>query len=433
MTRFWRGPESERGQAIVLISIVMLAMLMSVGLAIDAGQLYVARRTAQEAADAGAYAAAVVLYEGGVWSDAQSAATSDVARNGYTDNGDGGRQKVTVGHSSIAEYNNDSYVQVDITVQVATSLVPQQSGLTSVSVHAIAGAVPLNKGFGIMALDRGSTQNALEVDNTGVVTVTGAGILVNSSAPSYAAYDNCASGGGYTGCPNIKTSSAVDVNGGWTGSGWQVTPTSGYPQQADPFAGYPKPVIGTLPTWSAGNLPAVDNSTNPPTVTLQPGVYTVAIDYAGRVNATFTSGTYILEKGMNGSGNLDVTTGPGGIFVFNTLTNYPNSGAGDTCGSVTFTGNASTSLVAETTGPYAGLLFYQDPACTRPFTISGNGSLTATGTVYVPQGQVVLNGSNASFNGSQIVAKTVRVQSGTVNVTFDAGLTAQPKLPRLVK
>ena len=56
--RFWRGTEGERGQALVLIAITFLGMLMAVGLAIDSGQLFVARRTAQEAADAGAYAGA---------------------------------------------------------------------------------------------------------------------------------------------------------------------------------------------------------------------------------------------------------------------------------------------------------------------------------------------------------------------------------------
>ena len=51
---FWRGGSSEGGQAVVLIAIVFLALTMAVGLAIDAGQLYSARRTMQEAADAAA-------------------------------------------------------------------------------------------------------------------------------------------------------------------------------------------------------------------------------------------------------------------------------------------------------------------------------------------------------------------------------------------
>src|SRR5439155_1542038 len=76
--------KDEGGQAVVLIAITFLALIMAVGLAIDAGQLYVARRTMQEAADAAAYAGAVVRYQGGSVVQARSAAMDDATRNGYT-------------------------------------------------------------------------------------------------------------------------------------------------------------------------------------------------------------------------------------------------------------------------------------------------------------------------------------------------------------
>jgi hypothetical protein len=83
------------------------------------------------------------------------------------------------------------------------------------------------------------------------------------------------------------------------------------------------------------------------------------------------------------------------------------------------------------TPPYAGLLFYQDRACTAEFTISGNGRLTAAGTIYLPTAPFVMNGSNATLTGSQLVAQTVDIQNGTINITFNSGTTAQPILPRL--
>ena len=70
LRKFFIGVEAEAGQAVVLIAIVLLAMLMMVGLAIDAGQVYSARRAMQEAADAAAYAAAVTLYQGGTQAQA---------------------------------------------------------------------------------------------------------------------------------------------------------------------------------------------------------------------------------------------------------------------------------------------------------------------------------------------------------------------------
>lgn len=139
--RFWGGDDGERGQAIILIAAVLLGMLMSVGLAIDTGTLYVARRTAQEAADAGAYAGAVALYDNGTNTDAQNAAIADTKTNGYQDNGGGGTQHVIVNSPPLLAgapyYKNDEYVEVEISVQVKTSLVPR-SGLTTVSVHSIA-------------------------------------------------------------------------------------------------------------------------------------------------------------------------------------------------------------------------------------------------------------------------------------------------------
>ncbi len=422
---FWRGERSEDGQAVVIIAAVFTAMLMTVGLAIDAGQLYVARRTAQEAADAGAYAGAVVLYEGGSTTDATAAAKADITRNGFTDGGVGAATRVYVyGPPQTGPHASPSpdphYVEVQITTQVQTSLLPQQAGITTVSVRGVAGAVPLNNSFAVMALDRGNTPNAIYVGPQGTVKATNAGILVNSTSAT-AANNN-------GGTVQINTSlTGTQVAGGVSGT-WPTLTTSAT-QQPDPFAGYPKPStaglglpISILPTPVGG------------VVTLVPGIYTVPISYAGNVKATLTTGTYILEAGMNGSGNMDFTNTAGGVFIFNTLTGYPSPGSGATCGGVQISGNAQgTSLSPLTTGPYQGLLFYQDPACTQSFTISGNGSLSVSGTIYLPTAQFVLNGNNAKLTGSQVVADTVNVQNGTLDVTFNTGSTAQPVLPRLAE
>ena len=51
------GRAGEDGQAIVLIAICMMAMLFAIGLAIDSGTLFVAKRTIQEAAASAAFEA----------------------------------------------------------------------------------------------------------------------------------------------------------------------------------------------------------------------------------------------------------------------------------------------------------------------------------------------------------------------------------------
>ena len=56
----------ERGQAIVIIALVMVVLLMFLALAIDGGNLYLHRRKAQNASDAGSIAGASRMLEQGV-------------------------------------------------------------------------------------------------------------------------------------------------------------------------------------------------------------------------------------------------------------------------------------------------------------------------------------------------------------------------------
>lgn len=431
LRRFWSGAAGEGGQAIVMVAITLLAMLMAAGLAIDSGQLFVARRTAQEAADAGAYAGAVYIYlkndgpSDATVAAAIAAATTDVTRNGFTEGGDGGLQHVSAITPTTGTHGGDKrYVQVDITVQVRTSLVPQQSALTTVKVHALAGAVPLNNGYAIMAINRGNTPQALYVNNSGIVKLHGGGILVNSTGTP-AAYN------GNTGTPDNVTidggSPTGTVVAGTAQGQWPSLTTSGT-QQADPLAGYAKPSGTSMTIYNA--LPSADASR---TITIDPGIYTVALDAAGGNTILMHSGIYILEAGINATGHADIKSDTGGVFIFNTMSDYyPGPHTTGTCQQVKLTGTSSTQLSPLSSGPYAGMLFYQDPDCTATFLLQGTTTMSVSGTIYVPRGQVEVAGS-ATLTGSQIVADTVNIQSGTVDVTFNAGTTAQPKLPRLAQ
>ena len=416
--RFWRGREGESGQAVVLIAISFLALLMAVGLAIDAGQLFVARRTMQEAADAAAYAGAVVRYQGGSVPAARLAAIADATRNGYTDTVGGWDVKVYAGPSSGLYAGNDKYVEVIIWGYVRTSLVPAQSALTYVRVRGVAGAEPLNNGYAIMALDRGNTPRAFYADNNADVHLTGGGILVNSSSATAAWSDQCDPARF-----DISMPWGTDVNGyatgcfPTTGDGLNVT----QPQRPDPFAGFPPPSTTGMLHYNAM------------TPVILPGIYDTEIGGAGQTTITLSSGIYILKHGVNASGNADLISLAPGVFIFNTHTNYPDRfRAGiDTCGPLNLAGNATTDLRALTTGPYMNFLVYQDPSCTNDMTISGNGNFIGVGTIYVPNAAFVFDGNSASLTGSQLIAKTVTIQSGNITIDFDQGNTAQPILPRL--
>jgi len=429
---FFAGRESEDGQAIILIALTLLAMLMMVGVAIDAGQVYSARRAMQEAADAAAYAGSVTLYQGGTQTQAFAAARADATTNGFTDGV--ASTTITVAQPTTSPYNTSQYVEVTIVRNVTTALVPAESAITVVTVHAISGADSLNNDYAIMALDRSATNNAFQSGSTANVTLSGGGILVNSTG-ALAASSSTPLANWHISCPSTNPCN-IDVGGGDTGtfpaasSGspnyFDGTRTS-QPQVSDPFAGYPKPSTTGLTLDPAGFGPS--------NKTLQQGIYDYTIS-----SKNFCHGIYILKGGgMGGDISEDTTsTDPvtglpcdGKVFIFNTLSNYPLSGG--TCSGMVVSGNHDVTLAAMTSGTYAGLLFYQDSACTAAMSFGGTSFLlNATGTIYLPNADFSANGQ-PTIDGGQIVAKTVNLGNATINITFNPGTSAQPKLPRLAK
>ncbi len=415
----------DAGQAVILGALMFLTLLFAVGLAVDAGQLFVAKRTEQEAADAAAFSGAIVIYQAGTAAQAISQATSVATKNGYTDGLASTTVAVNSPPTSGSFSGNSKYVEVIITRQVQTSLVPAQAALNLVRARGVAGAEPLNNGYAVMALNRGNVPGAFSAASNANIHLTGGGVLVNSTSSTAATNLQ-------TTCANFTVSGGtIDINGG-TSSSWPsgCTPpfpsvNTAVPQKPDPFAGFPKPSTAGLPTCTS--LAACqDGSGNQ-----IPGIYTVSIGGAGGTTLHLNTGIYILMNGINAAGNADIQSNPGGVFLFNTTTNYP--AAGGSCGGISLVGNAVSTLNAMTTGPYANFLVYQDPACTAGMTIAGNGTFTGTGTIYVPTAPFTFNGNNATLTGSQLVANTINVQNGNLNVNFNAGTTAQPVLPRLAE
>ncbi|HEV8536095.1 MAG TPA: pilus assembly protein TadG-related protein [Candidatus Limnocylindria bacterium] len=419
LRRFFFGREGEQGQAVVLFAILMLALLFAVGLAIDAGQLYSAKRTEQEAADAAAFAGAVVLYQGGTNAQAIAAATADATLNGYT-HGVNNTEVYVYSPPISGSYQNNQHVEVVITRQVRTSLVPAQAAFNPVRARGVAGAEALNNGYAIMALDRGNTCNAFITSSNGDLHLTGGGILVNSSCTPNAANNSQNDPARFT----IQSPYSLDVNGAATGSWFTIPVNTGYNQVADPFAGFPKPSTSGLPTCNslAACRDVLGNQ--------NPGVYTVNL--GGNGTLRLNPGIYILKAGMDTAGNADF--GGTGVFLYNTYMTYPAApGALPDCGMINLQGNAASTLSAQTTGTWANLLVYQDPACTDEMKIGGNASFTGTGSIYLPNARFRFDGNPSTLNGSQLIAQTVDIQNGNITINYNPVNTAQPILPRLAE
>jgi Flp pilus assembly protein TadG len=436
LRRFFGRDGGEEGQAVVLFAIMLLALLFAVGLAIDAGQLYSAKRAEQEAADAAAFAGAVVLYQGGTGAEAISAARSDALTNGYSSGAcalstpgactDAATQTtVTVNWPPTSGvYNgNVKHIEVEVKRQVQTSLVPAQGAFNPVRARGVAGSEPLNNGYAIMALDRGNTCGSFNTQSMGDVHLTGGGILVNSTC-STAAINTQSDATRFTVQAPFGLDVAGNASGSWSSIGIPVTP--GHNQIPDPFAGFPAPPTVGLPTCAS--LAACQDVSGNQT----PGIYSVNLGGAGGVNMTMNPGIYILKAGMDTAGNAYVTGN--GVFIYNTYTTYPSApGVSPSCGTINLQGNATSTLSAMTTGTWKNLLVYQDPACTNTMKIGGNGFFHGVGSIYIPSAQFTFAGNPSTLDGSQLIARTVNIQNGNITINYSAPNTAQPILPRLAE
>jgi Flp pilus assembly protein TadG len=437
---------SESGQALVTVALAMVVLAGFAGLAIDMGTLRYEKRVQQSAADAAAIAGASNLTYGGIQSGAQAAAAS----NGFTDNTGGGAcadsnntaidsvtvtichgpAQVTANGATIAagpHAGDANYVEAIVTVVHPTYFM-KLFGVNSETITARA--VATNTGGGAAGgggciYTLGTPSKVLNFNNAGLGS-TGTNYI---QAPSCAIVDNGnlvangnisvkASSIGVGGDVNLPNNSTPDCNATQP-AGVCPTPVSGMPYSGDPLAGkYPipsAPAAGTSSTTSGittyfpgsyNNLTLNSTSNN----IFSPGVY-------------YITGTFKINGGSN--------TCAGGIANFSvspfTCTEDPVNG-GVTFylapgASLQIDGTSNTKMYAPDSGPYEGLLFYQDPANTNQATINGTDQSFFQGAVYMPSADVDFSGT-ANFNSGAkytlIVSDQLLVSGGAyVNLASD--------------
>jgi hypothetical protein len=419
------GPKGEGGQAIVLLAISLLAVLFVVGLAIDSGQLFIAKRTMQEAADAAAFAGAVVIYQA-PGTDPRSAVRNDATLNGYTDGLNSTTVTVNWPPLSGAFITNNKYVEVIIIQQVKTTLVPAQAALNPVRSRSVGGANPVKSPFAIVALQpTGPCITLAGLGNINVSTVAPFGGMIQA---------NCNG----TSIQNLGSGMIIDAQGTrtvGTANPAQITGplTQNASKQPDPFVAFPRPVVTGLPVFGpAFTVPAsACNAATP----LTPGVYTGGITNTQNCNVYLGNGPFILKGGgfAQNAAIGNITTVPGGAMLFNTNSTYP--AAGGTCGSIIAGSGGGFDVYAMTTGTYAGMALYQDAACAaNVISVQSNGSYDFHGTVYAPTALIDLQSQSSITMHAQIVAYAINFQSsGNLNVLYDPAIAANSGLPTIVE
>ncbi|MDE3194080.1 MAG: Tad domain-containing protein [Chloroflexota bacterium] len=403
----------DAGQMIVLFGLMLTVLVFSVGIAFNLGTLFVARRSLQEAADAASFGGAVVLFNGGTGTAAESAAQTDFQSNSFT---------LPDPNIAFAAHSppwagephagDAAYIYVTVSQSVRTPLLPAEGGLTSVTVRSTAGSVRTPSGYALLALNA-TAPSSLYLFSTGATTVSNGDVQVDSNSATAA----------------VKTAGSFVLNTGVTARavGGQTGFTNmqtGQASVADPLSGYLRPSLSGLTPH--GNVTVLSSTT------LDPGTYkNLIINCVFGCTVTFNPGLYVLLGGGLQAINTATLSGTGVTF-FNTLQNYPTETG--SCGAVTIAVNSNVTISAPTSGYYSGMLFFQDPSCTQMLAITANGSITSSnGSIYAPKATVEIAGTNTISIGGQIIGDMVWVAGGaSVNINYDTATVASPNLPALV-
>ncbi len=431
---------SNRGQVLIIFVFAIIGLIGITGLAIDGGNIYSDRRHAQNAADTASLAAALVktTQQKGGAADCTDLATPsacgaqvlkaalDMAmENGYdnniTDNGvevhippiDG--PYADCSHPDV--FHCEDYVQVIISTNVNTWFarvlgIPQlHNRVEAVALARYAPAWIPYSGMSLVELGRGkgSCPSDFNLGGSGVITLNGGGIYVNSSNPACAyKQTSCKVQLILNGGATVQVVGGVDMNGCASPTILKATDQMPWP---------PNPLIDGEPDQckATGTFSSVGGNT-----TYQPGNYYAYGSFpVNNEPAILTPGVYCINRTL--SSTKDITGD--GVFIY-------IRPAKDT--SVSISGG-TVKLKAPSTGKYAGFLIYQDwvvsTSTTQSCGIQGNSSSQYTGLIFVPYCRMTIAGTSAptGFSAQVIAYQLSLTGTNTLNFTYEADKL--PKIP----
>jgi Putative Flp pilus-assembly TadE/G-like len=355
----------KAGQVLPFLAVCLGALMGFAGISVDVGFLEYRQQTQQSATDAAALGGAQQLVRSSCTnaSNAESAATTDAASNGFTAGGN-----VTVNAHSPPQSGpyagNNCAIGVQITTAHVQTFFSQLFGYPqgmSESTQAVA-AVSANGNGCIYLLSTTITQNF----NGANVSSANCGVYIN-----YTANFNGATFKvpyiGYAGpAPNENGANFTEA-----------TPSPMLPV-ADPCLDIPGCAYLTANPPSTSSCSSFNG--NGYNGALTPGCYS----YLNLNGANVTmSGTYVLTGTSNFNGAHITGTG---VTIYVTASGTPPN----------FNG-ANVTFTPPSTGNQAGVLYYQVPSNTASANFNGTSN-SYTGLIYAPGAtDVNFNGANGGY------------------------------------
>ncbi len=429
----------RRGAVVALVALLLvLTGFVGLSFALDGGLLLDNKREVQAAADAAALAAATQLFyhypaiansnystydpNGAAAAAAQTSATS----NGFPNNGSTATVTVNIPPQSGPFKGKVGCAEVIITYyqkRYFSSL--WGSNTLSISARAVGRGKWAGSGDGIIILDP-SVKDSLDSTGGASATVTGgAAVIVDSNDPAAAA---AVTGGGAITADNFY------ITGGYTGPLTGSVET-GVPPTPDPLRYLPAPTqppAGTMTKRSLGQGNFL-YTLSPGTYTSMPNFNTGDVVVLQQASANSNGGIYYLNgTGFTSTGAsiiMDSTTS-GGVMIYNNPSSNANSQG------IAITGNSSgtVNLSALTSGPYAGILFWQNRTATQTMSLAGGGSFSLQGTFYAANALLKITGNGDATIGSQYISRTLNLGgTGTITINYTDKGTARVREVMLVE
>lgn len=405
---------AARGGAIAIIMALSLPVVIGfLGLGVEAGLWFHAKRGLQSAADAAALSGVHERLAGNNVNVVTQAAAQAAAVSGYNGGLD---DTLTVNSPPLTgEFTGNSNA---VEVVIAREMRLLFTGMfleNNITIDAYAVAI-LTDGedpFCVLSLDQNAS-GAVSIGGTANVTLD-CGIASNSNASdAVEIFGNADVLAG-----NVQTNGQISVSG----SG-ELATTNGEKENAprvnDPYAAIPEPPDEAC---DFNNEVKVQNND---VTTLTPGVYCGGIRIGGG-HADFAPGVYIL-KGGDLTINGGITTGDDVFF-------YMTDQNGDYA-EVDIAGNSQVTLSADPNGArvgadYTGMLFMQDKNATGTSSkFNGGSSMSLTGVVYFPNQTLNFNGGGNAGGCTVLVgAKVTFSGNSDLQIACENAGVVTPKAP----
>jgi Flp pilus assembly protein TadG len=164
---------------------------------------------------------------------------------------------------------------------------------------------------------------------------------------------------------------------------------------------------------------------NGATAYLMPGIYWIG---GGGVDVGGEGSVFTIATQADANVDVALATWGGGVMIYNSM--LPTIAGGPfvlNSNGATMKLQALDVLDTDPNAIYNDIIVFQDRTVFAPVTLNGSSSSTdVEGIVYVPGGQVKLNGNGGTLVVDQVIADTFDINgnNGTIEVMRDAGVDA---------